>query len=211
MRTLSLLLVSFCTGFAPTTAAMAHPPKGSQDSGKTSAKKPPKPAKPPKGKPANPGKPKQPGKGHGKGGKPGKGGGDGETAVVATLVGAGQRLHFSFGGDLTLREGGELSGDFIVTAAPIAPAGAVLTFTCHFRDFSDVTLEPIEMRFTGRAKCTRLSTTGAVTTFDAVNEFRIVDNAQADVIELKMVGTTGFSIPAALLDYGNFNLTRPTS
>jgi hypothetical protein len=127
-----------------------------------------------------------------------------DDLLVARVTGAGQRLHLSFGGDLTLRGNNRLAGEFVVVGAPQSPSGAVLTFTCRYRQFSDAVFEGIEVRFTGRAQCVRLSTKGAVSEFTTTNEFRIVDNAQADVIEAKMVGSTGIMIPAGLLDFGDF-------
>jgi hypothetical protein len=97
-----------------------------------------------------------------------------------------------------------LAGEFVVVGAPQSPSGSVLAFTCRYRQFSDAVFEGIEVRFTGRAQCVRLSTKGAVSEFTTTNEFRIVDNAQADVIEAKMVGSTGIMIPAGLLDFGDF-------
>jgi hypothetical protein len=173
------------------------------------------------GPPANPGnKPgDKPGNNPGKAGKkpdtppgktqprptpPAKGG----NAVVAKISGAGQRLHFSFGGELELRRNQRIGGHFLIVGSPQAPVGSLLTVTCRYRQFSDATLGDNQISFVGKGQCTRLSTTGELTLFDTVNEFRIVDNGQNDVIEVKMVGSTGISVPVGTLTFGDFNLER---
>jgi hypothetical protein len=127
-----------------------------------------------------------------------------DELLAARVTGAGQRLHLSFGGDLTLRGNNRLAGEFVVVGAPQSPVGTMLTFTCRYRQFSDAQFEGIQVRFTGRGQCVRLATNGSVTEFSVTTQFRIVDNGNNDVIEAKMVGSTGISIPVGTLSFGDF-------
>ena len=208
MRKLSLLLVAFCTGLAPVVSEAGPPPNApangqGKGKGKDVRPDPPgkgnKPTPPPKGKPGQPPGKSDPGKDPGKGGS-------GGNAVVATLSGGGQRLHFSFGGEVTLRQNDRITGEFIIVGAPQAPAGSLLTVSCRYRQFSDPVLSGIQLSFVGRGVCTRLSTTGEITEFRATNRFRVVDNGQNDVIDIQMVGSTGISVPVGTLSFGNFTL-----
>jgi hypothetical protein len=133
---------------------------------------------------------------------------DASSNIVARIGGSGQRLHFSFGGELTLRANNQLAGDYIVVVAPQAPAGSVLAITCRYRQFSDGRLDNgNQLRFTGRGQCTRLAQSGAVTQFNVVSDFTIVDNgANNDEIGMAMKGATGIMLPNGTLSHGDLTI-----
>lgn len=133
-----------------------------------------------------------------------------DANIVARINGAGQRLHFSFGGELTLRANNQLAGDYVIVVAPQSPAGNVLAITCRYSQFRDARLDKDnELRFTGRGQCSRLATTGAVSQFNALNDFTLVDNgAGNDVISVAMRGQTGISIPTGILSFGDLTIQK---
>lgn len=133
---------------------------------------------------------------------------DNGSNVVARIGGAGQRLHFSFGGELSLRANNQLAGDYVVVLAPQAPVGSMLAIMCRYRQFSDARLDNgNQLRFTGRGQCTRLALNGAVTQFNTVNDFTLVDNGAAnDEIGMTMQGSTGISLPQGTLSHGDLTI-----
>lgn len=149
------------------------------------------------------------GGGHGKG-KGGHhddhGGGGGGGGPTATLSGAGQRLTFSFGGNIQLRDG-KAKGEFALVAHPIAPQGTTLNVACHYRVFSDVTIVGHTATFTGKGKCQRILTSGELEHFNATNVFQIVDNPGGDAIDVNFVGGSGIAVPAGALEFGDFTVT----
>ncbi|MBC8069264.1 MAG: hypothetical protein IAG13_13090 [Deltaproteobacteria bacterium] len=154
--------------------------------------------------------------GGGKGGKGGKGGhgghnhggggGGGSKGPVASIVGAGQRLHFTFGGNVKLRDG-KAKGEFALVVHPIAPQGTTLSVACGYKLFTDVTITGNTATFTGHGLCARILTDGSLEHFVAKNIFQIVDNSAGDQIDVNFVGPTGIAVPAGELAFGNFTVT----
>lgn len=143
-------------------------------------------------------KPHHHGKGKGK---------HGDKGVVAKIAGAGQRLHFSFGGELTLRKNGKMHGTYILVANPQAPNGTTLSVACRFFQFDNATLNGSSLSFRAKGKCATLSTAGEVQRIDVVNEFDIIDNGdEGDQINVDFVGPTGIAIPAGALSFGNITI-----
>jgi hypothetical protein len=139
---------------------------------------------------------------------PAKGG----NAVVAKISGAGQRLHFSFGGELTLRRNNRLHGDFVIVAHPLAPLGNVISVSCRYRRFTEAKLENNTVSFVGTGQCTRLERGGKLTTHETTNEFRMADHGESnDVIEAKLTSPMGLTVPIGTLNFGNLTIDREPS
>ncbi len=127
--------------------------------------------------------------------------------MVATLVGAGQRLHFSFGGELTLRKNGNLQGEYVVVINPKAPNGTSLSAACRYTKFENAVLEGNKLHFRGKGECVLLSTSGKVQRIDAVNDFDLVDIPNGkDQINVDLVGATGIAVPAGEFEFGDHSL-----
>lgn len=144
------------------------------------------------------------GNGHGHGGGGGGGGGGGPEAMIE---GAGQRLHFSFGGRIRLR-GDKATGNFGVVVHPLSPQGVTVVVACKYTQFSNVTISATSATFRGEGRCERLLSNGTFESLPAVNDFQIVNGDPNDSIDVNFVGETGIAVPGGALDYGNFTL-RP--
>ncbi|HWB79236.1 MAG TPA: hypothetical protein VG755_29950 [Nannocystaceae bacterium] len=143
--------------------------------------------------------------GHGHGGH--GGGGGGGNAPTASVKGAGQRLAFTFGGEVKLKNG-KAKGEFVVSSHPLAPPGATLGVSCHYKDFSDVTIAGDTATFTGHGKCRRLGLDGTIEKFDGHNVFQIVDRPSGDAISVTAAGSGGgLPVPAGTLEFGGFTVT----
>ena len=143
-------------------------------------------------------------KGKGKG----KGGQDGAATVIA---GAGQRLHFSFGGRLLLQDGNKLKGNFSIVSHPIAPNSTRLVVSCRYQEFKNVSLAGPRLEFEGKGNCGVLSLDGKLEKIAVKNKFVIVDVPDsADQIDVEIVGDTGIMVPGGNLDFGNFTFTTPS-
>lgn len=141
------------------------------------------------------------------GGHHGHGHGHGGGAQPeARIEGAGQRLHFSFGGDIRLR-GNKARGKFVLMVHPLAPQGTTVAVACKFTTFSNAVVTAASATFRGEGKCERLLTSGALESFDAVNDFQIVNGDTVDSIDVNFVGPTGVAVPGGTLDFGGFTLT----
>lgn len=145
------------------------------------------------------------GHGHGNHGG-GGGGGGGGNGPEARLTGAGQRLHFSFGGDIRLRNN-KARGKFVLVVHPLAPQGTTVVVACKFSKFSNASITGATATFRGQGKCERLSTDGSLESFEAVNDFQIVNGETTDSIDVNFVGPTGVAVPGGTLDFGGFTLT----
>jgi hypothetical protein len=146
------------------------------------------------------------GGGNGGGGN-GGGGGGGSSQPTARVEGAGQRLSFSFGGNIQLRNG-LAKGEFALVAHPSAPQGTTLSVACGYKLFTDVTITGHTATFTGRGLCARILTSGQLEHFAATNTFQIVDNPTGgDQIDVNFEGTGGIAVPGGALEFGNFTVT----
>jgi hypothetical protein len=151
------------------------------------------------------------GGGHGKGkdhhGGGGGDGGGGGNAPVASIKGAGQRLTFSFGGEVKLKNG-KAKGEFVLVAHPLAPGGTTLNVSCHYKEFSDVTIAGDTATFTGHGKCRSIMTNGDIEHAEAHNTFQIVDRPSGDAIAVSIVGPGGgVAVPSGAREFGGFTIT----
>jgi len=135
----------------------------------------------------------------------GGGGGGGANQQEATVEGAGQRLHFSFGGSVKLK-GNKARGQFVLVVHPLAPQGSTLAVACKYNKFTEVTITAASATFRAEGRCERLLTNGTFEPFDAINVFQIVNGDTTDSIDVNFVGPTGVAVPGGALDFGNFNL-----
>lgn len=143
--------------------------------------------------------------GHGHGG----GGGGGSNAPTASIKGAGQRLTFTFGGEVKLKNG-KAKGEFVVVSHPLAPPGDTLNVSCHYKAFTDVTIAGDTATFTGHGKCRRIALSGEIEHFEGHNVFQIVDRPSGDAISVTAAtGSTGsgLPVPAGTLEFGGFTVT----
>jgi hypothetical protein len=135
----------------------------------------------------------------------GHGGGGGGNQPEATVQGAGQRLHFSFGGAVKLK-GDKARGQFVLVVHPLAPQGNTLAVACKYNKFSQVVISATQATFRGEGRCERLLANGTFEPFDAVNVFQIVNGTEGpDSIDVNFVGPTGVAVPGGTLDFGDFN------
>jgi len=143
---------------------------------------------------------------HGKG----KGKGKGGDGPVTTIAGAGQRLHFSFGGELALQSG-KLKGHFAIVSHPLAPGSTTrLTVACKFHEFKKAALAGPRLEFDGKGHCGVLNQDGTTDKIQVKNHFVIVDDPEGtDQIDVEFLGPTGIMIPGGNLDFGNFTFTAP--
>lgn len=167
------------------------------------------------GKPGDHGKHKGASKGGGKGGSkgggkgggagPGSGGGSEKTIVQ----GAGQRLHFSFGGRLVLNKTkSTMNGRFSIVVHPLSPTGATLNVACRYKHFTNLTITGNTVEVDARGKCTVLNTDGTLDTREADNHITIVDNpGGSDSIDVEFNGSTGIAIPGGTMSFGDFTIT----
>jgi hypothetical protein len=140
------------------------------------------------------------------GGSGGGGGGGGADAPEARIHGAGQRLHFSFGGNVRLRDG-KAKGEFALVVHPPAPQGTTLSVACGYKLFTAVTITGNTATFTAHGLCARMFTDGRLEHFVATNTFQIVDNSTGDQIDVNFSGPTGIAVPAGALSFGDFTVT----
>jgi hypothetical protein len=122
----------------------------------------------------------------------------------ATIEGAGQRLHFSFGGSVKLK-GNKARGQFVLVAHPLAPQGNTLTIACKYKKFSEVVITAGSATFRAEGKCERLLSNGTFEPFDAINVFQLVNGDTTDSIDVNFVGGSGIAVPGGALEFGNFN------
>ena len=196
-RTLLLLATLLSSAALVVPSAYAGPKAGSKGKGKAKGKTK---GKSPKGK----GWP-------GKGGKGGKGkGGKSKPKVIGTVSGAGQRMAFSFGGQLRARDDGTVKGKFYLSAHPLSPPGNTLNVSCIYRSFSEMTIEGDTATFRASGRCRRLNTDGSIDTIEAQNLIQIVDNGSTDAIDVNFVGSTGIAVPGGTLSFGDFQITGAT-
>jgi hypothetical protein len=148
-----------------------------------------------------------PGGGGGGAGPGGGGGGGGDKTIVQ---GAGQRLHFSFGGRLVLNKSkNKMNGKFSIIVHPSAPTGDTLNVTCRYKQFDGLTITGNTVEVDARGKCTVLHTDGTLELRDANNHITIVDNpAGTDSIDVEVNGTGGgIEIPGGAMSFGDFSIT----
>ncbi len=143
--------------------------------------------------------------GGGHGGHNHGGHGGGGNQPEASVEGAGQRLHFSFGGSVKLK-GTKARGQFVLVIHPLAPQGTTLVVACKYNKFSNVVISAASATFRAEGRCERLMANGTFEPFDAINEFQIVNGETVDSIDVNFVGPTGVAVPGGALEFGNFNL-----
>lgn len=133
----------------------------------------------------------------------GGGGGSKKTKVE----GAGQRLHFSFGGKLKVHKG-KITGRFAIVSHPLAPDSTRLTVSCRYDEFSKATVAGPRLEFDGKGKCGVLELDGDIVKLDVQNHFVIVDvPGGADQIDVEFIGESGIMIPGGTLEFGDFTMT----
>ena len=203
-RTL-LLLATLLSSAALVVPSAYAGPKSGQGKGKGKGKTK---GKSPKGK-GGKGWPGKGGKGKGGKGKGGKGKG-GKPKVIGTVSGAGQRMAFSFGGQLRARDDGSVKGKFYLSAHPLSPPGNMLNVSCIYNTFSEMTIEDDTATFRATGRCRRLNTDGSIDTIEAQNLIQIVDNGSNDAIDVNFVGSTGIAVPGGTLSFGDFQVTGAT-
>lgn len=150
--------------------------------------------------------------------KPGKGKGhkhdkDGDStnggeqdAPVTIIRGAGQRLHFSFGGKLAFKND-KMKGNFVIVAHPTAPESTRLTISCRYFEFKNATLAGPRLEFDAKGHCAVLETDGDIEKIQVTNRVILIDNpAGTDSIDVEFIGPTGIMIPGGALSFGNFTL-----
>ncbi len=151
------------------------------------------------------------GPGHGDDDENGSGGGGGGGQNgEARIEGAGQRLHFSFGGRIRVKQN-KAKGKFSIVAHPLAPQGTTVVVACRYNKFSEVVISAASATFRAEGKCQRLLTSGVLENFDVVNNIQIVNGTPNDSIDANFVGATGISIPGGAMDFGGFTLTPQPS
>jgi len=125
-----------------------------------------------------------------------------------TFAGAGQRLHFSFGGSIKLRnDNTKVSGNFMIIAHPAAPGGDTLSVVCTYHALSKATVEGTTLGFDAQGHCKTIMKSGEITKVPVTNHFTFVDNgATGDTIHVE--GDV-ISIPTGELSFGDFTLTVP--
>ncbi len=161
-------------------------------------------------------KPKHPKGGHHKGdhhkgpkgdkdGDKGKGKGGKE---VYTITGAGQRLHFSFGGRLTYNKTDNLlKGKFSIIVHPLAPPGDIINTVCRYGELSNPQLDGNDFQFDASGKCRSLHLDGSLTVQEVTSHVTIQDNKTGtDGIDVDVVGSSGVAVPGGALSHGNFSI-----
>src|SRR5688572_31912158 len=139
---------------------------------------------------------------------PGGSGGAGHGGKT-TIKGAGQRLHYSFGGLLVLNKAkNKANGEFSIIVHPSAPMGDTLSVTCRYKQFDDLTIAANTMEVDARGKCTVLHTDGTLEIQNADNHSTVVDNPTGtDSIDVEVNGSGGIAIPGGALSFGGFTIT----
>jgi hypothetical protein len=136
------------------------------------------------------------GHGHGHGNQP--------SATATTIKGAGQRLHFSFGGELVF-DHSKLRGSFTIISHPLAPSSTRLSISCRYFEFKNATLAGPRLEFDAKAQCHVLETSGKTDKIQLKNHIVIVDNPDgSDQIDVEFIGETGIMISGGELSFGNF-------
>jgi hypothetical protein len=123
------------------------------------------------------------------------------------VEGAGQRLHFSFGGKVKLFNNGKMKGYFRIISHPLAPEGTDrLVVTCNFDEFKNATLAGPRLEFDGFGHCRVLELDGSHEKIPVKNHFVIVDApGGSDQIDVEIIGNGGgIMIPGGDLAFGNF-------
>lgn len=128
----------------------------------------------------------------------------------SVLNGAGQRLHFSFGGRIVHDPTkNTLKGKFRIIVHPLAPPGSVVNTVCRYTSFNNPQLEGRTLDFDAHGTCTSLGLDGRLTKRAAHNHITIVDSiAGTDAIDVDAIGT-GISIPGGELSHGSFTFVGP--
>ncbi len=151
------------------------------------------------------------GQGGGGGQSGGGGGGGGNKGPKTVISGAGQRLHFSFGASLRLRDG-KLRGGFTLFVHPLAPPGNTLAVVCRYKEFKNASLDETTVAFDAHGVCHTLSKDGKTKRAPASNHVTIVDSANGtDQIDVDLIGPTGVSLPGGALDFGQLEVVTTTS
>ncbi len=201
----------FLLSSLPSAQAEASPAAGVKFGSKAKTKK----KKKKKGKKGRKKKGKKKGKKGKKGGRKspdnsgsnsGSGGSETPTlphGVSAMVKGAGQRLSFSFGGSVKMRQSGPW-GQFFIALHPSPPTGETVNVTCRYNQFSDLRITSAQSRFEMQGRCQRLFTDGHTEWFDASNSVTITNGAEGDSIDVEFNGGGGISIPAGALSFGDF-------
>lgn len=147
--------------------------------------------------------------GGGGGGNGGGGGGSGGGADKTTVQGAGQRLHFSFGGRLVLnKKKNKLNGKFSIIVHPSSPTSDTLNVVCRYKQFKDLTVTGNTVEVDARGTCRILHTDGTLEVRQADNHITIVDNpGGTDSIDVEFNGSSGIAIPGGTMSFGDFSIT----
>ena len=129
----------------------------------------------------------------------------------SVLNGAGQRLHFSFGGRITHNPTDHtLKGKFSIIVHPLAPPGSVVNMVCRYKSFSNPQLEGRTLDFDARGTCTTLSLDGRLSRTTVNNHITIIDSISGtDAIDVDPIGGSGISVPGGELTHGSFTFVGP--
>jgi hypothetical protein len=151
------------------------------------------------------------GKGKHKGDK-GKGkGGEGKGKQFLQITGAGQRLHFSFGGRIKHDPvSNAITGHFSIIVHPLSPPGDTVNVVCRYHELSNPQRTGNEFEFDATGKCRSLNLAGELSSQTVTSHVRIVDNPSGDdAIDVNLVGGTGVAIPGGALSHGGFTFVDP--
>lgn len=132
-------------------------------------------------------------------------------APKAVLNGAGQRLHFTFGGRITHNQAtNALKGKFRIIVHPLSPPGSVVNTTCVYKTFNNPQQEGRTLTWDAHGTCTTLRLNGSISRTAAHNRITIVDAVSGtDTIDVEPIGGTGISVPGGPLSHGSFTFTPP--
>ena len=135
----------------------------------------------------------------------GKGKGKGKKQVY-TITGAGQRLHFSFGGQLKYNATDNvLKGKFSIIVHPLAPPGDIVNTVCRYGEMTNPQLDGNDFQFDASGKCRSLHLDGSITVQEVTSHVMIQDNKTGtDGIDVDLVGSTGVAVPGGALSHGDF-------
>lgn len=129
------------------------------------------------------------------------------SGVTSMVKGAGQRLSFTFGGKMWVRNG-DASGKFFLSFHPQSPSTAIVNVTCSYDEFSNVEITNARAAFRMSGSCKQVFDDGRIERVNATNDV-IINNAETDSVSIVTVGG-GLSVPAGSLSFGNFQMAGGT-
>lgn len=137
-----------------------------------------------------------------------------DTVLKVTISGAGQRANtHTFGGQVRAL-GDKVSGSFsLVVHAPIRGnnSPAVVAASCKLWKLSDLnvvsnTEQAKVINFRAEGSCTTMTGQGKLGRVVARNTIQIVDRGSNDSIDINVIGSDGFAVPASNLNAGDFSI-----